>query len=83
MSEAGLKNIAIETITESLEFESGMHLWNWLIGSNPLATIITSALSKEQVPVVQNAMEQLIRQRAAGKSTATLTHPIHIGIGVK
>jgi ubiquinone/menaquinone biosynthesis C-methylase UbiE len=83
MVEAGLKDVSIETTTESLHFESGLRLWSWLLGSNPLATSITSALSPEQVPIVQNAMERLVRERAGGKPVATLTHPIHIGIGTK
>jgi hypothetical protein len=83
MTDAGLREITIDTIKETLEFASGLELWNWLLGSNPLATTLTSALSREQVAVVQAALERLIRERAAGNRTATISHPVHIAIGVK
>lgn len=83
MVEAGLKDIKIDSITEKLEFESGKHLWDWLLGSNPLATMMTSDLSKDRVSVVQNAMERMIRERAGGNGPAVLTNPIHIGVGTK
>jgi len=80
---AGLKDVKIDTITEKLEYTSGKHLWDWLLGSNPLATMMTADLSKDQVAVVQNAMGKLIRERAGGSGTAVLTNPIHIGFGTK
>ena len=80
---AGLRDVTIDTITERLEFESGKHLWDWLLGSNPLATTMTSGLSREQVGVVRDALERMIRERAGGSGTAVLTNPIHIGIGTK
>ncbi|MGH7960320.1 MAG: SAM-dependent methyltransferase, partial [Candidatus Binatia bacterium] len=83
MTTAGLKDVKIDTITEKLEFRSGKHFWDWVLGSNPLATMMTADLSKEQIGVVQNAMEKMIRQRATGRDTAVLTNPIHIGIGTK
>jgi hypothetical protein len=83
MTTAGLKDVKIDTITEKLEFKSGSHLWDWLLGSNPLATMMTSGLSKDQAGVVQDALEKIIRQRAAGNGPAVLTNPIHIGVGTK
>ncbi len=80
---AGLRDVMIDTITERLEFTSGEHLWGWLLGSNPLATMMTSDLSKEQLGVVRDAMERMIRERAGGSGTAVLTNPVHIGIGTK
>lgn len=83
LNDAGLHNIVIDTITETLQFASGLELWKWLLGSNPLATQLTSTLSSEQVPIVQAAMERLIRERAAGNAKAILRHPMHIAVGVK
>jgi hypothetical protein len=40
-------------------------------------------LGKEQVAVIQQAMERLIRERAAGSGAAVLTSSINIGIGKK
>ena len=83
MAEAGLRDITIDATTERMEFTSGKQLWDWLLGSNPLATMMTANLSPEQVEVVQGAMEQLIRERAGGNGVAILTAPIHIGVGTK
>ncbi len=83
MTAAGLKDVKIDTITEKLAFKSGRHLWDWLLGSNPLATMMTTDLSQDQVVIVQNAMETMIRQRAAGSGSAILTNPCHIGVGTK
>ncbi len=81
MEEAGLRDVAIDTITERIEIRSGQHLWDWLLGSNPLATAITSGLTADQVPAVQAAMEEAIRDRAGSREIAVLTNPVHIGVG--
>lgn len=83
LEEAGLKDIQIDTLTEKLEFKSGKHLWDWLLGSNPIATIITSGLDKDQAAAVQKAMDTMIRAREGNGSAAVLTNPIHIGVGSK
>jgi ubiquinone/menaquinone biosynthesis C-methylase UbiE len=85
LEKAGLKEISVETITESLEFESGRSLWQWLINSNPIAGAILGDLNlaKDQVTLIQLALERMVRDRAEGSPTAVLTNPIHIGIGTK
>ncbi|HEY8141333.1 MAG TPA: methyltransferase domain-containing protein [Kofleriaceae bacterium] len=82
MEEAGLKDIAIDTVTERIEIRSGKHLWDWVLGSNPLATAMTSGLTAAQVPAVQAALEEAIRDRAGSREIAVLTNPVHIGVGV-
>ena len=83
LEESGLKDIKIDTLTEKLEFKSGKHLWDWLLGSNPLATMITSGLDKDQVPAVQKALDKMVRERAGSGEVAVLTNPILIGVGTK
>jgi ubiquinone/menaquinone biosynthesis C-methylase UbiE len=81
MEEAGLADVSIDTITERIEIRSGKHLWDWVLGSNPLATAITAGLTAAQVPEVQEALEEAIRDRAGGREIAVLTNPVHIGVG--
>src|SRR5687768_6690338 len=83
LEEAGLKNVQIDTITEKLEFKSGKHLWDWLMGSNPIPNMITAGLDKDQAAAVQKALDKMIRERAGSNPVAVLTNPIQIGIGTK
>jgi len=82
---AGLKAISVETIIEKTEFQSGEHLWDWLVHSNPIVGMVLGELNltKEQTTVVQQALESMIRERSGGSGRAVLTNPINIGIGTK
>lgn len=85
LTRAGLTDVRVETITETLEFASGKDLWEWIVNSNPLArAILTNAqITEEKERVIRNALDDLVRERSSGKDTAVLTNPIHIGVGVK
>jgi SAM-dependent methyltransferase len=85
MANAGLKDIKVETITESTEFQTGKDLWDWLVWSNPIVEMVLSSLSltNEERSVIQQTMEHMIRERAGGRASAVLTNPINIGIGTK
>jgi ubiquinone/menaquinone biosynthesis C-methylase UbiE len=82
---AGLRDVQVETITESTGFSSGAALWDWLVSSNPIVGEVLGhlALSDPERDVVKSALEQRVRERAGGAATATLTNPVHIGIGTK
>ncbi len=82
---ARLKNIIVETITETTEFQSGKDLLDWIVYSNPLAEIILGSLnlSKNERDIIQQQLEKMVRKRAGGRGTAKLTNPINIGIGTK
>ena len=43
--DAGLGAVEVETITETPEFQSGEHLWDWLVHSNPIVVEWFSASS--------------------------------------
>lgn len=78
---AGLKNVHIETITESTQFANGAAFWDWLISSNPIVAELLDELSlsaTERETLVQ-AVEALVRERA----NATLSNPVNVGVGVK
>ena len=85
LEQAGLKDVRVETITEKTRFESGAHLWDWLLHSNPIVgTVLTGLnLSKQQTITVRQALDALVQQRAADGGAAVLTNPINIGIGTR
>jgi ubiquinone/menaquinone biosynthesis C-methylase UbiE len=85
LAAAGLKNIMVETITETTEFQSGEDLWEWVIWSNPIAEAVLEELSLtdgERI-VIQQTLEMLVRKRAGERGPALLSNPINIGIGTK
>ena len=45
---AGLKDVTVETVTETLEFRSGQHMWDWVLNSNPIAGMLVADLSEAQ-----------------------------------
>jgi len=85
LAQAALKDVRVETITETLEFETGKQLWDWLVNSNPIAGAILAELNltEEQKPVVQKALDSMVRERSGGSGPAVLTNPINIGIATK
>jgi hypothetical protein len=85
LANAGLKDIGVETISGTLEFQSGQHPWSWLVNSNPIAGMILAGLNltEEQLAVVQQALDGMIRERSGGSGPAVLTNPINIATGTK
>ncbi|HEY9429449.1 MAG TPA: class I SAM-dependent methyltransferase [Gemmatimonadaceae bacterium] len=86
LSAAGLRDVKVETLTETTEYESGEELWEWLVWSNPIVEHILGAmldLTDEERARVKQALETSVRERAAGKRAARLTNPVNIGIGTK
>lgn len=85
LSDAGLKDIEVETITETTQFESGNQLWDWLVCSNPIVEMVLEslALTENERTVIQQALAKLVEERAAGSGMAKLTNPVNIGIGTK
>lgn len=82
---AGLKDITVETITETTEFRTGTELWDWLVSSNPIVETVLGSLNvkNDERGVIQQALDKMLRDRAAGSGVARLTNPINIGIGTK
>ena len=85
LTNAGLSDIKIETITETTAFQTGIELWNWLIWSNPIVEAVLGqlSLSSDERQIIQRSLEELVRERAKGNGPAKLTNPINIGIGTK
>jgi SAM-dependent methyltransferase len=85
LATAGLKDIKVETITETTEFQTGKELWDWLVWSNPLVEMLLGSLNltSDERGVIQQALEKMVRERASGSGPAKLTNPINIGVGTK
>lgn len=79
---AGLHDIEVDTVSESLAFESGDQLWDWVTNSNPIGARLVAGLSEPERDDVRDALEKLIRDRAGREEAATLTSQVHIGAGV-
>lgn len=82
---AGLKNVHVETITESTQFASGAAFWDWVISSNPIVEEILGELqlSANEREALVRAVGELVRDRANCDGIATLSNPVNIGVGVK
>lgn len=82
---AGLTDVTVHTsVRERLEMRSGQQLWDWNMGSNPIAVEVTSGLTDEQRSDVIAVLDRVLRERAGGNGgPAVLTAPVNIGIGTK
>jgi ubiquinone/menaquinone biosynthesis C-methylase UbiE len=85
LAHAGLKDVKVETITETTEFRSGEELWDWLVWSNPIVEMVLGGLNltDHERGVIRQALDRLVRERAGSGAAAKLTNPINIGIGTK
>jgi len=85
LATAGLKDIEVETITETTEFETGKALWDWLLWSNPIVEMVLANLNlkNRERGVIEQALDRLVWDRAGGSDVAKLTNPINIGVGTK
>lgn len=85
LSSAGLKDVEVETVTETTEHESGEGLWEWLISSNPIVEGVLGSLdlTNEERSVVQQTLGTMVRERAGAGGSAHLTNPVNIGVGTK
>jgi hypothetical protein len=83
MVDAGLKDIRVEQGTESLEFGSGKHMWDWVTNSNPIGATMVADLTEAQKAEIQQVLYGMLRERSGGGPPAVLTAPVNIGIGTK
>lgn len=82
---AGLSAVRVDTLTETLEFSAGGELWDWLVSSNPIVTMLLAQLklTQAQIAEVRESLDQQVGQLAAGSGKAVLTNAINIGVGLK
>jgi SAM-dependent methyltransferase len=81
----GLRTVRVETITETLKFQTGTELWDWLVSSNPIAEMVLGELelASDERGAIRATLDCMVRERAGGSGPAVLTNPINIGIGTK
>ena len=55
------------------------------MSSNPIAEAVLGELdlTGEERGAIEQALDRMVRERAAGSGPALLTNPVHIGIGTK
>jgi SAM-dependent methyltransferase len=85
LAACSLKNVRVDTVTESTEFGSGDELWDWIVWSNPIVESILADLgvTQDERAVIRRATQSLVQERAGGRQTATLTNPVNIGVATK
>lgn len=81
LSQAGLKEIQVETVTEELRFTSGDEMWDWLMNSNPVAGMLVADLNEAQRARLRRTLDGMLRERSGGQGPAVLSNQVHIGIG--
>lgn len=83
MVEAGLHDVQVETETLHVPFRSGHQLWDELMASNPIATLLVADLTDKQKGAVRQILDRLVRERAGGSDVAMLTLQLNIGLGTR
>jgi ubiquinone/menaquinone biosynthesis C-methylase UbiE len=84
LTDAGLRDVTVDTTHEErLEIGSGQQLWDWMLGSNPIAGMIVGDLTPEQQASVREMLDEMLRRRSHGTGTTVLTAPLNIGVGTK
>lgn len=84
LTDAGLKNVTVDsTHEERVEFRSGLEIWNWMLGSNPIAGIIVGDLTDGQHATVRQVLDGMLADRCVDNRSAVLTAPLNIGLGTK
>lgn len=82
---AGLRDITIETTTETTTFRGGEDLWDWVIWSNPIVEAMLGELrlTDGELGLVRRRLDEMVRERTGAGEVAKLTNPVHIAIGTK
>jgi ubiquinone/menaquinone biosynthesis C-methylase UbiE len=85
LSAAGLKDVKVETVTETTEHKTGKDLWDWLVWSNPIVEMVLGSLSltNDERELIQQTLEKMVREHPGGSGAAKLTNPVNIGVGTK
>jgi ubiquinone/menaquinone biosynthesis C-methylase UbiE len=84
LTDAGLTDVTVDTSNrERLEVRTGQQLWDWCLGSNPVAGTLVAGLSDEQRTDVIQVLDGMVRERSGGSGPAVLTAPLNMGVGTK
>lgn len=83
LTDAGLKDVRVETSAERVEFRSGQEMWDWCLHGNPIPGMLIADLTGEQQATMRQVLDGMLRERAGDDTAAVLTSPVNIGIGTK
>ncbi len=81
LSEAGLRDVRVDTATWDMPFESADHLLDMILTSNPIAGQLTSGMSADQFAQVRHVVDGMLRERSGGRPGALLHAEMRIGLG--
>lgn len=82
LSEAGLSDVAVETVTWHWDLRSGSHLWDVVMSSNPMGAVLVADLTDAQRAEVKTVLDGMLRERS-GTTGGTLNVAVNIGIGTR
>lgn len=83
LTEAGLNDISVETVTDEYEVPSGQEFYDAITHSNPIGAMLVADLTKDQKTTVVQVLDRMFQERSGGSGAAILSHPANIGIGTK
>jgi ubiquinone/menaquinone biosynthesis C-methylase UbiE len=84
LTDAGLTDVTVDTGNqERLEVRTGQQLWDWCLGSNPIAGTLVAELTDAQRTDVIQVLDGMVRERSGGSGPAVLTAPLNMGVGTK
>ncbi len=83
LTEAGLHDVAVDTITWDMTVESPTHLFNEVATSNPIGARLVAGLSEDQRTEVLRVLDGLLHERSGDRPSAVLHADVNVGIGVK
>lgn len=81
LAEAGLTDIAVETVTWDMAIRSGEHLWDVVMSSKPMGGLLVADLTDGQRAAVKATLDGMLRDRSRTGDGAVTT-AVNIGIGI-
>lgn len=81
MTEAGLRDIAIDVVDVTLDVSTGQELWDWVTASNPVGGAVVAGLSRDEGRAVREILDGMLRERATD-GDGLLHNPMSIAVGV-
>lgn len=83
LTEAGLAEVLVETISWDMHMDSATHFWNVVTCSNPIGAQLVANLTPEQQQQVRRVLDGMLRERSGGEPRAVIHNELHIGVGTK
>ena len=83
LTNAGLKDVRVERTVERPAFDSGHELWDWMLYSNPISSMVVADLTESKRARLREVLDGMLRERAGTNGRAVLGNAVNIGIGTK